>query len=174
MSSESEVLLVAKRFRVVREIQRTADGALHAREIVQHPGSVVILPMVDADRVCLIRNERVAVHGTLIELPAGTLEPDEDATLAAGRELAEETGYRAGSIERLTSFYVSPGILNERMYLFLATQLTEGPTALEAGEEIEKLVVTWDEALKMVETGTIQDAKTLIGLLLCDRLRRKA
>jgi ADP-ribose pyrophosphatase len=166
-----DVLLVAKRFRVVRHKQVARDGSVYVRETIQHPGSVVILPILDGDRVCLIRNDRIAVGRSLIELPAGTLDRDEDPREAAVRELAEETGYRAASIEPLHVFYVSPGILNERMHLFLATGLTAGPTALETGEDIEQLLVCWDEALEMVRSGTIQDAKTLIGLLYYDRLR---
>ena len=101
----------------------------------------------------------------MIELPAGTLEPDEDPAETARRELAEETGYRAGRIEHLITFWMSPGILDERMHLYLAEELQPGPTALEAGEDIQPLLCTWDEAMEMVRRGEIRDAKTLVGLL---------
>jgi ADP-ribose pyrophosphatase len=166
-----ELVLTARRFRVVRHTRRLANGAVVVRETVQHPGAVTILPLVDADRVCLIRNYRVAVGRTLVELPAGTLEPGEDPAACAHRELAEETGYRARSLRKLHEFFMSPGILNERMHLFLATELELAAAAPEPGEEIERLVVTWDEALRMARGGEIQDAKTLVGLLLYDDLR---
>jgi ADP-ribose pyrophosphatase len=128
--------------------------------------------MVDDDHVCLIRNYRVAVGKTLIELPAGTLEPGEQPAVTAGRELIEETGFRAARIEKLREFTMSPGILNERMYLYLAADLTPGAMALEAGEQIETLVTSWDEAMRMVFDGTIEDAKTLVGLMHYDVMRR--
>lgn len=171
MTAENEELLVTRRFRVVRHRQQGPDGAWHVKETVQHPGAVAILPLLDDGRVCLIRNYRVAVDRTLIELPAGTLEPGEDPAVTAERELIEETGYRAGRIEKLREFTMSPGILNERMYLYLARDLTPGPTALEAGETIENLVVNWDEAMRMVADGSIEDAKTLVGLLSYELLR---
>jgi ADP-ribose pyrophosphatase len=166
-----EILLETRRFKVVRQTYQTPGGAVHTRETVQHPGAVTVLPMVDRDHVCLIRNFRVAVGQTLIELPAGTLEPDEDPLVTARRELEEETGYRAAEIKPLVQFFMSPGILNERMHLYLATGLTPGPSHREAGEEIENLVVPWNEALAMVKEGRIQDAKSLAGILFYETLR---
>jgi ADP-ribose pyrophosphatase len=172
MSDQVEELFLGRRFRVVRHRQTLADGTTVVRETVQHPGAVTILPILPDGRVCLIRNYRVAVNETLIELPAGTLEPGEDPAECAERELVEETGFRCGQIEKLAEFFMSPGILNERMHLFLATELTAGETELEAGEEIEPAIVTWDEAMKWVREGRIRDAKTLVGLLFYDRLRK--
>ena len=163
--SNHDVLYQGRRFRVERAVQVTPDGAEHVREVVRHPGAVVILPLLDDGRLCLLRNYRVAVQQTLIELPAGTLEPDEDPADTARRELAEETGYRAGHIEHLLTFLMSPGILDERMHLYLAKDLRPGPTALEAGEDIQPLLCTWDEAMEMVRRADIRDAKTLVGLL---------
>ena len=164
-----KVLLTAQRFRVEMASRTDANGAVHQREVVRHPGAVTILPMVDQQHVCLIRNYRMAVAQTLIELPAGTLEPGEQPAATAHRELIEETGYRAGCIEQVHSFFLSPGILDERMHLFVASDLTPGPAEREAGEEIENLVVTWDEALQMVRDGRIEDAKTIVSLLYYDR-----
>jgi ADP-ribose pyrophosphatase len=172
MSEMPEEILVGRRFRVVRHRQRLPDGSEHIRETVQHPGAVAILPMVDDDHVCLIRNYRIAVDRTLIELPAGTLEPGEDPAVTAERELIEETGYRAARIEKLREFTMSPGILNERMHLYLASGLQLGQSALEAGEQIETFVVPWQQAMQMVYDGTIEDAKTLVGLMHYDHLRR--
>ncbi len=169
MDPSNEELLRASRFCVVRHTEMGRDGQPHTREIVHHPGSVAILPILDDGRICLIRNYRVAVGKTLIEVPAGTLEPGEDPAETAHRELIEETGYRARSIEKLREFSMSPGILNERMHLYLALGLAEGPTAREAGERIENLVVAWEEALRMADDGTIEDAKTLVALFDYDR-----
>jgi len=107
----------------------------------------------------------VAVDETLIELPAGTREPNEPPQQTARRELAEETGYRAEQFELLATLTTSPGILDERMYVYLATRLTPGPTDLEAGEQIATRLATWPEALAMVADGRIRDAKTVAGLL---------
>jgi ADP-ribose pyrophosphatase len=163
--SQSEILFRAKRFNVERAVQVMPDGSQHIREIVRHPGAVVFLPLLDDGRVCFVRNYRVAVKQTLIELPAGTLEPKEDPANAAVRELAEETGYRAGRIEHVLTFCMSPGILDEQMYFFVADQLQPGPLNLDAGEDIRPLICTWGDAMEMVRRGDIRDAKTLAALL---------
>ncbi len=166
---DSNVLLLAKRFRVEMASQTDAKGVLHEREVVRHPGAVAILPVVDSCHICLIRNVRIAVAQTLIELPAGTLESGEDPGTTAVRELAEETGFRAGRVEHVHSFFLSPGIMDERMHLYLATDLTAGPPSCDPGEEIENLIVTWEEAIEMVLDGRIEDAKTIASLLYFDR-----
>ena len=168
---DGELLLETKRFRVIRQRHQTPDGVEHIRDTIQHPGAVTILPMVDNDHVCLIRNYRVAVDQYLIEVPAGTLEPGEPPDTTAERELIEETGYRAAKIEKLGMFYMSPGILHELMHLYVATGLTPGETHLDSGEEIENLVVPWNEAVEMARDGRIQDAKSLVAILLYDTRR---
>jgi ADP-ribose pyrophosphatase len=167
-----ELLLEARRFRVVRIPQPCADGTVASREVVIHPGSVVVVPLVTADEVCLIEVVRVAVGDTLLELPAGTLDREEPLATAAARELAEETGYRAGTIEAAGSFWMSPGILRERMHLFVARDLAPGPQALEPGEQIRTRHVAWSEAVAMCLDGRIEDAKTIAGILLIDARRR--
>ena len=171
MNSPSDILLKCDRFFVERVVQTGSDGKLHQRQVVRHPGSVVILPCVGDGHVCLIRNHRVAVGKTLVELPAGTLEPGEDPEATAFRELIEETGYRAQHMQRLHAFYAAPGILDERMALFAATDLTAGEPAREASEQIENLLVSWDEALDMVRRGEICDAKTIVGLMFWHLIR---
>lgn len=161
----SELLLTASRFQVWRLEQRLADGSSHAREVVKHPGAVVVLPILDDGRICLIRNYRIAVDRELLELPAGTLEVNEAPHRTAERELIEETGYRAGRIRPLCAFFMSPGILDERMHAFVATELTAGPSALEAGEEIENHLVSPVELQALLREGQIQDAKSLSTLL---------
>jgi len=167
----SELLLKTKKFQVVRETVHTPGGKDKTREIVRHPGACVLVPLLGDGSVCLIRNFRISVNETLIELPAGTLEPSEPPHVTAERELIEETGYRAAKIELLHAFFLSPGILDEKMHLYLATGLTPGPTAREDGEEIENLVVPWQAAIDMVFRGEIKDAKSIVGLLWVDRIR---
>ena len=157
--TREEQVFSGVRFHVVRVRQ----GA-RVREIVRHPGSVTIVPLVDENRICLIRNYRIAVEKTLLELPAGTREPGEPPEETARRELLEETGYRAATWERLPGFYVSPGILDERMELWLATDLTSGAPSREEGEEIENVEMSWVEIDERIDSGEIEDAKTLVGL----------
>lgn len=166
-----ELLLQTKRFKVVQVSRTTSSGQTDSRAVVRHPGAAVLLPLLDDGRVVLIRNYRPSVDKKLVELPAGTLDPGERPEETARRELAEETGYRARSIELLTSFYASPGILDERMHVFVATGLEPGPTQLDHGEEIELLPVAWDEALTMARDGRIEDAKTLAALLYYNAFR---
>lgn len=142
------------------------------REVVAHNGAVLVLGFLDEDHILLIRNRRYAVGETLIELPAGTLEKGEDPMNCAGRELLEETGYLAGRIRPLLTFFTSPGILAERMHVFAAYDLQKKEMALEEGEEIEVLPTQWNEALAMTGDGQIQDGKTIAALLWYDRYRR--
>ncbi|MGD9646142.1 MAG: NUDIX hydrolase [Pirellulales bacterium] len=162
-------LLHTSRFDVVERTYAAPDGSTHRRAIVQHPGAVTIVPLLDDGRICLIRNFRAAVGQELFELPAGTLEPGEAPLATAYRELEEETGYAATQIEPLCAFWMSPGILSERMHVFVARGLRPGKTELDAGEIIAPHVVTRDEALAMAQDGRIQDAKSLAGLLYFER-----
>lgn len=173
MSQNEQIIHEGSRFSVVRRDHSVPGHGTLSREFIVHPGAVTIVPVLDDGRVCLIRNHRVAVGRQLMELPAGTLEQGEDPLAAAHRELAEETGYRAGRIQKLHEFYMSPGIMDERMYLFVATELIEGATCLEVGEEIEVCPTRWDDAMAMAMDGRIEDAKTLVGLLIWDRLRNR-
>ena len=173
-NADGEPLLETRRFRVVRVTEPCTDGSRRQREVVLHPGSVVIVPLVSEKDVCLVEVVRVAVGGTLLELPAGTLDRVESLEDAARRELAEETGYRAGRITSAGAMWMSPGILQERMHLFVAEDLIAGPQALEPGEQIRTRVVAWDEAIAMCLDGRIEDAKTIAGLLLTAARRRSA
>jgi ADP-ribose pyrophosphatase len=168
---ESKTLLVTPRFRVEQVSSPLPDGRSATRAIVRHPGAVTIIPMVDSDHVCLIRNFRIAVQQTLVELPAGTLESGESPAGAAERELIEETGYRAQRLTKLHAFYLSPGVMDERMHLYVAEGLEEVGAAREPGEVIDNLVVPWAQAIEMIFRGEIQDAKTIIGLLYYQHLR---
>jgi ADP-ribose pyrophosphatase len=111
-----------------------------------------------------VPDHRPTVNETLIELPAGTLEPHEDPAVTAARELSEETGYRAGRLELVSEFYLSPGILDEKMRLYVASQLQPGTPHREAAEQIENLIVPISDALAMIADGRLRDAKTILGL----------
>ncbi len=151
-----------------------ADGTTAERELILHRGAVALLPMLDADHVVLIRNWRYSVGRELLEIPAGTLDPGESPDLAAPRELREETGYDAGRVEKVAEWLVSPGFLDERMSLYLCTDLRPGAARPEPDERIEPVVVPWADALAMVRDGRIEDAKTMLALLYCDPLRNRS
>jgi len=128
--------------------------------------------VLDDGRIVLIHNYRVAAAAELLEVPAGTLDPGEAPAACAARELTEETGYRAATLTPLLAFYSSPGMMTERMHLFLATGLTPGPTAHEAGEQIRVITLPLSEALAAIPAGRIVDGKTIVALLYYDRFTR--
>ncbi|HOW19573.1 MAG TPA: NUDIX hydrolase [Phycisphaerae bacterium] len=135
------------------------------REIVVHPGAVVVLPVLTDTDIVMIRNYRYAIERELIELPAGTLEPGEDPAACAARELEEETGYRAGRIEPLGEFYTTPGITDELMRCFVAHDLRKTSQRLDTGERIRPEVVPFEQAIDWIRQGTIVDGKTIAVLL---------
>jgi ADP-ribose pyrophosphatase len=142
-----------------------ANGQPIQRDVVLHPGAVAILPLVDAEHVCLLRNHRFILNEVLWEIPAGTLEAGEAVEAAAIRELAEETGYQAKHWRKALEFYPSPGILSERSHLFIASELTAGAMRPEADEQLEPHIVPCSQALAWTRDGTIRDAKTLLAIL---------
>jgi ADP-ribose pyrophosphatase len=166
---EKQVLYRGKKIQL--EVHRLADqnGKEHRREIVRHPGAVVILPVLPDGQIVLIKNHRYTVGEVLIELPAGTLEKDEDPMNCAGRELLEETGFLAGRIRPIASFYSSPGVMTEKLYSFAAYDLEKKQTALEEDEEIEIMPVDFSDAIELVSTGQIKDGKTIATLLLYEK-----
>lgn len=167
-----EIIYRARKIQLALDRRPLRDGSVAERPVIVHPGAVVLIPWFDDGRVCLLRNYRYTIDRTLVELPAGTLEPPELPETAAVRELQEETGYQAGRWRKLAEFYPSPGVMTERMYLFLAQDLTPGPSQPEPEEELEPIVVPWAQALAWIDDGTIEDGKTLAGLLLWERIKR--
>ncbi len=136
------------------------------REVVEHRGASVIVPVRDDGRLVLVRQYRRAVDEVLLEFPAGTLEPGEDPESCARRELLEETGHEAVTIERLASIYPAPGYTSEVMHLFLARARQVGRTSPEGDEWIEVVLMGLDELLGKIRAGEVRDAKTVIGAFL--------
>lgn len=138
------------------------------REVVEHPGSSAIVPFISEDTILLLQQYRYAINETILEIPAGTLDKGEYFLTCAARELEEETGYRAGKLEPLTILYPSPGILNETMHLFKATNLIKSQMNHQSDESIKGIVqVKLSDALEMIKKGGIKDAKTVCGILMC-------
>ncbi len=148
-----------------RFILHAAKEKVVTRELVLHPGAVVIIPLVDKDHLLLLRQFRYAANGDLWEIPAGTLEKKEKPLECAKRELEEETGYRARRWKTLTRFLPAPGISNEIMTLFKADGLEPGRKNLDHDEWIEHKAVSLKEAQAMIRRGVIRDAKTIAGIL---------
>ena len=172
---EKQVIYSGEKIRLeLHHLEEDDSGKRTRREVVVHPGAVVILPILPDGRIVLIRNRRYAIGPQyLIELPAGTLEKNEDPINAAGRELLEETGYLAGRLKPLGNFYSSPGVLSEKLYAFAAYDLERQSASLEEGEEIEVQPTTLAEAIAMIRDGRIHDGKTIATLLMYERFFRE-
>ena len=148
-------------------IDEIREGELvYSREIVVHKGSAVIVPVFDDGTVALVRQYRHAAGDFLLEIPAGTLNAGEDPMIGAVRELEEEIGVRAACVQKLTEIYVSPGFLTEKMYVFMATGLTEVGQKLEADENLTIERFSFDQLSRMIRDGRIVDAKTMVGVTL--------
>ncbi len=144
------------------------DGRTVLREVIEHPGSSAIIPFLSDNEIILIQQYRHAVGELIYEIPAGTLDKGESFLACAGRELEEETGYKAGTLEPLIILYPSPGILSEAMHVFKATNLVKTQTNFQADESIKGLLtIKFNEALALVKKGVIRDAKTVCGILMC-------
>lgn len=143
------------------------EGELvYKREIVYHKGSCVIVPVFADKTVGLVKQYRHAAGKYLLEIPAGTLNLNEDPQLGAARELEEEIGVRAAKIEKLTEFYVSPGFLTEKMFVYLATDLTESKQNLDDDEVLTIERLSFPEIFRMIEANEFEDAKTMLSLIL--------
>lgn len=143
---------------------RLPSGSISTREVVEHSGSVGIMPIDKDGRVILIRQFRYPVGEVLWEIPAGKLEPGENPRDCARRELEEETSYSAGRLEKIVSFYTSPGFSSEMLHLFLGTDLVPGDGRPDDDENIRTYRLSREAVERMIENGEIRDAKTLLGL----------
>ena len=162
---DSKKVFSGRVFDVTIDTVREADRT-YIREVVHHPGSAVILPAFDDGTIGLVRQYRHPAVKYLLELPAGTLNDQERPEVGAARELEEELGLIAGNLEKLSEFFVSPGFCEEKMWLYLATDLKQTAQRLDVDEVIEVWRLPIDRALQMITDGEIEDAKTIIGLVL--------
>lgn len=157
-----------------------ADGTTAKRDVVGHPGAIAVLALDDDDRLLMVRQWRVPAGAALLEIPAGTLDVHdgviEDPDVAAPRELEEETGHRAAHWRRLASFWTAPGFATELMHLYLATGIAgaaaDGRLTPDEDERLELRAVPLDEAVDLVLRNEIRDAKSILGILWLERLRR--
>ena len=161
----SRLLHMGRQFSFLQDEVELPDGRRTHRDIVRHPGAVAIVPILPDGRIILVRQYRYAAGKALLEIPAGTLEPRESPVDCARRELTEETGYEAGEMERLLSCYMAPGYSSEVIHLFLARDLREVGGQSEPDEDIAVEILEPPELLKMIAENTIEDAKTIIGIL---------
>lgn len=160
---------------VKKDTVKLPNGREATREWIRHPGAASVIPVLPDGRIVLVRQYRYPVQQVTLEVPAGKLDaPDEDPLDCATRELKEETGYTAGRIEKLTMIATTVGFSNEKIHLYAAEDLTAGEQCPDEDEFIHTVKVTLDEALQMVENGTIMDAKSVTSILMLkERLCRK-
>jgi ADP-ribose pyrophosphatase len=173
----SKLTYKGKVFSVFTDKVEEPSGFVHARDVIRHNGSVVILAVDESKNpadpdIILIRQYRHAAGQFLIELPAGRVDANEATLAAAKREMIEETGYRAKRWTLLTKYFASPGFLGEWMQIYLARDLREGTATPEPDENIEIFRLPLSEALALIAANKIHDGKTLIGLMLYDSVRR--
>jgi ADP-ribose pyrophosphatase len=161
----SEKVFEGRVFNVTRD--KVSEGEhTYTREVVHHSGSAVIIPVHDDGTVVLVRQYRHPAVRYLLEAPAGTLAEGERPEVGAARELQEELGLVAARLDKLSEFFVSPGFLEEKMWVFLATDFSQGEQQLDDDEFLDIVRLPLSEALEMITSGEIQDAKTIIGLML--------
>ena len=162
----SEMLLEGRAFKIRRDTLKTPDGRETKLEIVDHGGSVVIIPVDDEKNLLFVRQYRHAAKADLLELPAGTRNEEEPFEECAAREIREETGMEAGRLQKVGGFYLAPGYSTEFMVVFLATNLKDNPLSADEDEflQVEKIPVK--KAVEMAEHGEVPDAKSLAALLL--------
>jgi len=140
------------------------SGKTAYREIINHPGSVAIIPLIDKDTVILIEQYRSTLNQKILEIPAGTLEQNEKPEECAKRELLEETGYQAKNIRKVLASYTTPGYSNEEMQFYIATDLTHKGQRLEEDENIKTKMIKLDKINLMINNGVIKDMKTICGI----------
>jgi len=161
----SEVIYSGKVVKLRVDEVRLPNGRATRREVVEHRGAVALVAL-DADGNCLlVRQYRSAVGRVLLEIPAGTLEADEDPAACAARELAEETGYRPGRLVELFGFYSAPGFCTEHLWVYLATDLVAEALEADADEDIELIRAPLGDCVELIRSGEIRDAKSIAGLL---------
>lgn len=163
---KSETLLQGRAFKIKRDTLKTPDGRETKLEIIEHGGSVVIVPVDDEKNLLFVRQYRHAAGGDLLELPAGTRDDDEPFEECAAREIREETGMEAGRLQKVGEFYLAPGYSTEFMVVFLATDLKDNPLQADDDEFLQVEKIPLKKAVEMFERGEVLDAKSLAAWLL--------
>jgi ADP-ribose pyrophosphatase len=153
------------------DLIKLPDGKSGTREYVTHPGAVAVIPFLNENEIVLVRQFRYPVGKITREIPAGKIGPGENLVACVRRELAEETGFRAGRIKKLISYWPSPAFSDEILHIYAAYGLSPTDSSPDEDEFIEKLVLPFDRALKWVYEGKIKDSKTVIALLLYRSLK---
>ena len=153
-------------FDVERDRLREESGQEIIREVVRHPGGAGGLPLFSDGRVALVKQYRHPARQELLEIPAGKIESGETPAVCAAREIEAEVGARVGRLEKLAEFYTTPGFCEEKLYIYLATDLTPAPQNLDHDEVIEVIHLPLAEAVRLAREGEIQDSKTILALLL--------
>ena len=162
----SETLLKGRAFAIRRDTLKAPDGRETKFDIIEHGGSVIIVPIDKDGNLLFVRQYRHAAGMDLLELPAGTLEEGEDPAVCAAREIREETGFAADKIEKIGDFYLAPGYSTEFMHVYLAQDLRHDPLEADADEFLSVEKIPFAEAVQMAERGEMPDAKSLAALLL--------
>lgn len=166
---KSETILKGRAFNIRRDYLKTPGGGETRLEIIEHGGSVVLVPIDAEGNVLFVRQYRHAAGADLLELPAGTRDDDEPFEVCAAREVREETGMEAAELQRVGAFYLAPGYSSEFMAVFVATGLTDNPLDADEDEYLQLERIPLKRALKMAEEGELEDAKSLAALLLAKR-----
>ena len=156
----------------LREDKVTTKNGTSFREVVEHNGGAVMAAITDEGKMVMVRQYRKPAERVMLEVPAGKIDSGEDPKMTAARELKEETGYTAGKIEYITFFYPSVGYSEEKLYLYLCTELTPGETDPDESEAIDIEEMDIDELCRMVMEGHINDAKTIAAVLIARELTR--
>lgn len=162
----SDVLLQGRTFKIRRDLLKTPDGRETKYDIVEHGGSVIMLPIDSQGNLWFVRQYRHAARQNLLELPAGTRDGDEPYEVCAAREIREETGMAAGKLEKVGEFYLAPGYSTEFMVVFLATDLKPDPLEADADEFLQVERIPLKQALEMAGRGEVPDAKSLAALFM--------
>jgi len=175
-SGPVEEIFHGRVFTVTRDEVQLPSGRRTVRDVVRHGGSVAIVPLVDPDKVLLLKQYRFAVDEELWEIPAGTIEPGESPEMCAVRELEEETGYKTGSMTLVARFYTTPGFCDETMHLFVASECR--PVGTRSPDEDEDIIdhrlFRIQAALDMAARGELSDGKTLIGLMMATQTAERS
>lgn len=160
----SKVIFSGKIINVQVDTVRLPNGRESTREIVKHAEAVAVVALDNDNNIYLVKQYRKPVEETLLEIPAGILEPNEELITCAHRELEEETGLKASKMEKLLSFYSAPGFTDEKITIYLATELTKGEINFDEDELLETIKMSFTDAFNLINSGLIVDAKSIIAI----------